>query len=205
MIRVFTGRISNDHRWVFSTGVVSCVATVMAQLTATTKYCHSKNTSVLLKWNYVVLTEIQFYHAQLHVYRNQFRVRLYDMLMIGNIGGSSEFDVLVPQGRIGGNAKAIAGMELIVPTPFLDEENTSSVRTSFFVDAANVWDTEFNVDRYQNLAADERAKLNSYYSDPMRFRVSTGLSLQWISPMVHVRSVLRIHCKKKKMTINLHD
>ena len=69
-----------------------------------------------------------------------------------------------------------------MPTPFLDEDNTSSVRTSFFVDAANVWDTEFNVDRYKNLGPDERAKLEDY-SDPLRFRVSTGLSLQWISPM----------------------
>ncbi len=107
---------------------------------------------------------------------------LPDGTLTGSIGGASEFDVLTPQGRIGGNAKAVAGMELIVPTPFLDEDNTSSVRTSFFVDAANVWDTEFNVDRYQNLGPDERAKLEDY-SDPMRFRVSTGLSLQWISPM----------------------
>ena len=100
----------------------------------------------------------------------------------GAINSASEFDQLIPQGRIGGNAKAVAGMELIVPTPFLDEENTSSVRTSFFVDAANVWDTEFSVDRYQNLLVDQRNKLDDY-SDPMRFRVSTGLSLQWISPM----------------------
>ena len=69
-----------------------------------------------------------------------------------------------------------------MPTPFLDEDNTSSVRTSFFIDAANVWDTEFNVDRYKNLGPDERAKLEDY-SGPLRFRVSTGLSLQWISPM----------------------
>ena len=107
---------------------------------------------------------------------------LADGSLTGNIGGSPEFDVLTPGGRIGGNAKAVAGMELIVPTPFLDEDNTSSVRTSFFVDAANVWDTEFNVDRYKNLGPNERAKLEDY-SDPLRFRVSTGLSLQWISPM----------------------
>ncbi|MGB0841698.1 MAG: BamA/TamA family outer membrane protein, partial [Pseudoalteromonas shioyasakiensis] len=107
---------------------------------------------------------------------------LPDGTTTGSIGGASEFDQLYTAGRIGGNAKAVAGMELIVPTPFLDEENTSSVRTSFFVDAANVWDTEFNIDRYQNLSTDQRAKLDDY-SDPMRFRVSTGLSLQWISPM----------------------
>ena len=101
----------------------------------------------------------------------------HDGAPTGSIGGASEFDQLYTAGRIGGNAKAVAGMELIVPTPFLDEENTSSVRTSFFVDAANVWDTEFNIDRYQNLSTDERAKLDDY-SDPMRFRVSTGLSLQ---------------------------
>ena len=76
----------------------------------------------------------------------------------------------------------LAGMELIVPTPFLDEDSTSSVRTSFFVDVANVWDTEFNIDRYSDLAEDQVNKLRDY-SDPSRFRASTGLSLQWISPM----------------------
>jgi outer membrane protein insertion porin family len=56
------------------------------------------------------------------------------------------------------------------------------VRTSFFVDAANVWDTEFDISRYSNLTPDQRALLEDY-SDPARFRVSTGLSVQWISPM----------------------
>ena len=100
----------------------------------------------------------------------------------GNIGGDPEFDQIQLAGRIGGNAKALAGLELIVPTPFLDDDNTSSVRTSFFVDAANVWDTEFDVDRFSNLSPDEKAKLDDY-SDPSRFRVATGMSVQWISPM----------------------
>jgi len=99
-----------------------------------------------------------------------------------NIGGDPEFDQISMAGRIGGNAKALAGLELIVPTPFLDDDNTSSVRTSFFVDAANVWDTEFDVNRFSNLSPDEKAKLDDY-SDPSRFRVATGMSVQWISPM----------------------
>jgi outer membrane protein insertion porin family len=101
---------------------------------------------------------------------------------VSNIGGDPEFDQISMAGRIGGNAKAVAGLELIVPTPFLDDDNTSSVRTSFFVDAANVWDTEFDVDRFSNLSPDEKAKLDDF-SEPARFRVATGMSVQWISPM----------------------
>ena len=100
----------------------------------------------------------------------------------GPIGSDPEFDRIYPQGRIGGNVKAVAGLEMIVPTPFLDDDNSSSVRTSLFVDAANVWDTEFDIDRYSNLTPDQQALLEDY-SDPSRFRVSTGLSVQWISPM----------------------
>jgi outer membrane protein insertion porin family len=98
------------------------------------------------------------------------------------IGSDPQFDIVQGGGRIGGNVKAVAGLEMIVPTPFLDDENSGSVRTSFFVDAANVWDTEFDISRYSNLTPDQRALLEDY-SDPARFRVSTGLSVQWISPM----------------------
>jgi outer membrane protein insertion porin family len=100
----------------------------------------------------------------------------------GSIGADPEFDRVGLAGRIGGNAKALAGLEMIVPTPFLDDENSGSVRTSLFVDAANVWDTEFDVNRYSNLTPDQY-NLLSDYSDPSRFRVSSGLSIQWISPM----------------------
>ncbi|MGI2259588.1 outer membrane protein assembly factor BamA [Shewanella sp. GXUN23E] len=89
----------------------------------------------------------------------------------------------VSQGRsIGGNAMAVASVELIVPTPFLDEAYTNSVRTSFFVDAGNVWDTEFDYDAYRTLPADQFDKLQDF-SDPSRIRASWGMSVQWLSPM----------------------
>ncbi|QSX38308.1 outer membrane protein assembly factor BamA [Shewanella sedimentimangrovi] len=91
--------------------------------------------------------------------------------------------ILVNKGRsIGGNATATASMELIVPTPFLDEAYTNSLRTSFFVDAGNVWDTEFDLESYSTLPAEEFAKLQDY-SDPSRIRASWGMSVQWLSPM----------------------
>ncbi|MBB1382146.1 outer membrane protein assembly factor BamA, partial [Shewanella sp. SR41-2] len=91
--------------------------------------------------------------------------------------------IQVSSGRsIGGNAIATASFEMIVPTPFLDEAYTNSVRTSFFVDAGNVWDTEFDYDSYRTLPADQFSKLEDY-SDPERLRASWGMSVQWLSPM----------------------
>ena len=83
---------------------------------------------------------------------------------------------------VGGNAIAIAGLELIVPTPFLDEGFSNSVRSSIFIDAGNVWDTEFNLDDYKDLNSVEFDKIADY-SDVGRYRASAGLSVQWLSPM----------------------
>ncbi len=83
---------------------------------------------------------------------------------------------------VGGNAIALAGLELIVPTPFLDESYSNSVRTSFFIDAGNVWDTEFDLDDYSSIEPKEFEKIADY-GDPGRFRSSAGLSVQWLSPM----------------------
>ncbi|MDO6426737.1 outer membrane protein assembly factor BamA [Thalassotalea sp. 1_MG-2023] len=94
-----------------------------------------------------------------------------------------DHDVIdVSQRSVGGNAIALAGIELIVPTPFLDEGFANSVRTSFFIDAGNVWNTEFDMNDYQDLAARELVKVDDY-SDVGRFRASGGLSIQWLSPM----------------------
>jgi outer membrane protein insertion porin family len=83
---------------------------------------------------------------------------------------------------VGGNAMILGGMELIFPTPFLDESFANSVRTSLFVDIGQVWDTEFVLDDYKDLAEDEFAKIDDY-GDIGRFRSSAGLSIQWLSPM----------------------
>ncbi|OYW91030.1 MAG: outer membrane protein assembly factor BamA, partial [Alishewanella sp. 32-51-5] len=109
------------------------------------------------------------------------------------IGGNSSFpsdpvndNYNVSTRSIGGNAMAMLTLELITPTPFLKDENRNSVRTSLFIDAGNVWDTEFDINRYANLVQlrqDNREPLLIDYSDPGLIRASAGVSLQWISPM----------------------
>ena len=90
--------------------------------------------------------------------------------------------IQVSSRSVGGNATVIGGIELIVPTPFLDESYSNSVRTSFFVDVGSIWDTEFDMADYNDLAPVEREKVADY-SDVGRFRSSGGLSIQWLSPM----------------------
>jgi outer membrane protein insertion porin family len=82
----------------------------------------------------------------------------------------------------GGNASFFGGLELITPTPFLSDEFSNSVRTSFFVDVGNVWDTEFDLDNYSNLSDSQQSILTDY-SDPGTYRSSAGMSIQWLSPM----------------------
>lgn len=97
------------------------------------------------------------------------------------IGTSSDI-ISTTYRATGGNASVFGGIELITPTPFLSDEFSNSVRTSIFVDAGNVWDTEFDLSDYDELAESEQSKLVDY-SDPGRYRVSAGISLQWLSPM----------------------
>lgn len=81
---------------------------------------------------------------------------------------------------VGGNAIALASVELIFPTPFVSNEFKPSLRTSVFIDAASVWDTEYDLSGSKVISG------NQYiydYSDPSNFRASYGMALQWRSPM----------------------
>ena len=94
---------------------------------------------------------------------------------------------------IGGNARVLGGVELIFPTPFAADNK--SVRTSLFVDAGNVWDTEFNLSRYSDLQPSQFNKIPDY-SDPNNYRASAGISVQWISPLAPMTFSLSTPIKK---------
>ncbi|ACV27314.1 outer membrane protein assembly factor BamA [Kangiella koreensis] len=96
----------------------------------------------------------------------------------------SEYDSLyIGRYSVGGNARFLNSFELIFPTPFI--EDTSNVRTSFFVDVGNVWDTKFDPAKFQGLSIEPNSILPFVpdYSDYKDYRASYGISLQWYSAM----------------------
>ena len=105
----------------------------------------------------------------------------------GNVilGGSDSDSISISGRSLGGNAMVLGGLELIVPTPFVEADFDNSVRTSIFIDAGNVWDTEFDYDRYKSLEQIKRYTDDNLidYSDPTLYRASGGVSVQWLSPM----------------------
>jgi outer membrane protein insertion porin family len=99
--------------------------------------------------------------------------------------GSENDTISISSRSLGGNAMALGGLELIVPTPFVEVDFDNSVRTSIFLDVGNVWDTEFDYNKYKQLAINKSYNNDDLldYSDPTLFRSSYGLSVQWLSPM----------------------
>ncbi len=67
-----------------------------------------------------------------------------------------------------------------MPTPFVSAEMKNSLRTSVFVDAASVWDTEYDLDNARVISGQEYIY---DYSDPSNYRASYGVAIQWRSPM----------------------
>ncbi|UDG80122.1 outer membrane protein assembly factor BamA [Candidatus Steffania adelgidicola] len=96
-----------------------------------------------------------------------------------NNSNTSYSDCLVEQSSdaVGGNMMATASAELIIPMPFLNEQYVNSVRTSFFIDAGTVWDHN------RPYPSMNIPKNISNYNDLAHFRVSSGIALQWMSPM----------------------
>ncbi|QCI20964.1 outer membrane protein assembly factor BamA [Buchnera aphidicola (Hyperomyzus lactucae)] len=78
---------------------------------------------------------------------------------------------------VGGNATLITNLELITPLPFLESKYSQFLRTSLFLDAGNIWDTQSNSTKSaDSLKFSDSSILNDIYS-------SVGLSLQWFSPI----------------------
>ena len=83
---------------------------------------------------------------------------------------------------IGGNAKYTLSAELIFPVPFLDEAYSRQVRSSLFVDAGEVWDTEFDYDAFKDICS-FNCDFAGDFSKPGRIRASLGTQLTWVSPL----------------------
>ena len=76
-----------------------------------------------------------------------------------------------PEGRpFGGNLLVEGSAEIIFPLPFID--TSRGVRSVFFVDAGNVFDTDCPVGSQRCVEFDTE-----------EIRVTTGLAISWLSPM----------------------
>ena len=83
---------------------------------------------------------------------------------------------------IGGNALLAATVEMIVPTPFANEDLQRSLRTSVFIDVGTVWDTNYD-GKYAANCSGSDCDLIYDFGDPSDFRASAGVSMQWLSPL----------------------
>lgn len=81
------------------------------------------------------------------------------------------------QDTIGGNVISLVKTELIIPIIYFDAQYSDITRISLFIDAGTVWDTF-----WKNTVITRAAGIIDY-SIPNNIRVSSGISLKWISPI----------------------
>ena len=115
---------------------------------------------------------------------------LYDYTLLGNNG------VVATKNAIGGNAMAVASLQLVVPTPFASEGYESKLRTTLFVDAGSLWDTTYDPDYVKQCLGNCEYMYD--YSDPKYYRASYGASIVWMSPMGPIGVTLANPLKKKE-------
>lgn len=78
--------------------------------------------------------------------------------------------------NMGGNALWALSAELIVPTPFISEAYKNQVRTSVFLDAGALWDTNSSEYTKGFTGAPD-------YSSPSNYSAAAGVSVTWMSPV----------------------
>lgn len=103
--------------------------------------------------------------------------------------------LMATKNSVGGNAVVAASFQLIVPTPFATEGYENQLRTSLFVDAGSLWDTSYDKDRYQQCISNCDYMYD--FADFSEYRVSGGVTLQWISPMGPLGFTLSRPIRKK--------
>ncbi len=78
---------------------------------------------------------------------------------------------------IGGNATIVTSTELILPCYLYGLKNSNIIRTSIFIDLGTVWDTHWiNHKQFYDHGIPN-------YQNPGDVRISSGISVQWISPI----------------------
>lgn len=115
---------------------------------------------------------------------------LYNSFVMGRMG------VIGTRDSIGGNAIVAGSLSLIVPTPFASEGYENSLRTSIFLDAGSLWDTNYDPDAIGPCLG----KCENIYdfSDPSEYRMSAGVTLVWVSPMGPIAFSLAEPIRKKR-------
>lgn len=112
--------------------------------------------------------------SRLPFYKNYYAggfnsIRGYEERSLGPRETKSKFDYGDPD-ALGGNLLLEAGLELIFPTPFVEDDR--SVRTALFFDAGNVFDTH---------RTDLEKDAGAIDLSPDELRYSVGVGLSWLT------------------------